>query len=130
MHLKLLTPAKVIVDQPVKKVIAEATHGSFCLLPQHIDFLAVLVPGLLTYVDEVGHEHFAAVGVGVLVKQGEHVLVSSPQATVGGELEQLQAMVRETFAQQDEGQRAAQTASAKLEASFLRSYMDLVEQRS
>lgn len=130
MHLKLLTPAKVMIDQPVKKIIAEGTHGSFCLLPQHIDFLAVLVPGLLTYLDEVGHERFAAVGEGVLVKQGEQVLVSSPQATVGGELQQLKAMVREKYAQQDEGQRAAHAASAKLEASFLRSFMDLVEQRS
>lgn len=130
MRLKLLTPAKAIIDQSVKKIIAEGTHGSFCLLPQHIDFLAALVPGLLTYVDDTGREHFAAVGEGILVKQAEQVLVSSPQATVGGELEQLRALVREQFVQQDEGQRAAHAASAKLEASFLRSFMELVEHRS
>ncbi|TWU38344.1 F0F1 ATP synthase subunit epsilon [Novipirellula artificiosorum] len=128
MKLKLLTPARRVVDQSVTKIVAEGTHGSFCLLPQHVDFLAALVPGLLSWEDEAGVEHFAAVGDGVLVKQDNEVLVSSAQATAGTNLEQLKTTVREEFATLDDRQRAAHAATAKLEASFLRRYMDFAEQ--
>ena len=47
MRLKLLIPTRVVIDQPVTKVIADGEHGSFCLLAHHVDFLALLVPGLL-----------------------------------------------------------------------------------
>lgn len=128
MKLKLLTPTKVIIDQPVKKIIAEGEHGHFCLLPQHIDFLAALVPGLLSFEDEEKNEQFVAVDEGVLVKRGDEVLVSTRQATPGTNLEQLRDKVREEFATLDEAERAAHAATAKLEASFLRSYLEFTEE--
>jgi F-type H+-transporting ATPase subunit epsilon len=130
MKLKLLIPTDVVVDQAVTKVVAEGEHGSFCLLPQHVDFLAVLVPGLLAFVDEDSEEHFAAVDEGVLIKRGDEVLVSTRQATRGVDLDELRNTVREEFAALDDRERAAQAATAKLEASFLRSYLELVEQRA
>ncbi|MEX0820388.1 MAG: F0F1 ATP synthase subunit epsilon [Pirellulaceae bacterium] len=130
MKLKLLIPTDVVVDQEVTKVVAEGEHGSFCLLPQHVDFLAVLVPGLLAFEDEDGEEQFAAVDEGVLVKRGDEVLVSTRQATRGTDLDELRSTVREEFAALDDRERAAQAATAKLEASFLRSYLELVEQRA
>jgi F-type H+-transporting ATPase subunit epsilon len=130
MKLKLLIPTHVVVDQEVTKVVAEGEHGSFCLLPRHVDFLAVLVPGLLAFEDECGQEQFAAVDEGVLVKRGDEVLVSTRQATRGSDLDKLRTTVREEFAALDDRERAAQAATAKLEASFLRSYLELVEQRA
>lgn len=126
MRLKLLIPTHVVVDQEVAKVVAEGEHGSFCLLPRHVDFLAVLIPGLLAFEDKDGKERFAAVDEGVLVKRGDEVLVSTRQATRGGDLGALRGMVREEFAIMDDRERAAQAASAKLEASFFRGYLELV----
>ncbi len=128
MKLKLLIPTRVVVDQEVTKVVAEGEHGSFCLLPQHVDFLAALVPGLLAFVDEAGNEHFAAVDEGVLVKRGDEVLVSTRQATRGTELAELRNKVRAEFAALDDRERVAQAATAKLEANFLRSYLALTEE--
>lgn len=130
MKLKLLIPTQVVVDQEVTKVVAEGEHGSFCLLPQHVDFLAALVPGLLAFEDEAGKERFAAVDEGVLVKRGDEVLVSTRQATRGANLEQLQRTVIEEFTTLDEHERAAQAATAKLEASFLRGYLELTEEHA
>ena len=127
MRLRLLIPTQVLVDQPVTKVVAEAEHGSFCLLPQHVDFLAVLVPGLLAFEDEEGNEQFVAVDEGVLVKRGEEVLVSTRQAARGADLEELRSTVIEQFEILDDRERAAQAATAKLEASFLRGYLELQE---
>ncbi len=127
MKLKLLTPTEVIIHQPVTKVIAEAENGSFCLLPLHVDFLAALVPGLLSYESEDGREQFAAVGQGLLVKRGDEVLVSVRQAVVGGDLGELRRTVREEFAWLDERAKNAHSAVAKLEASFLRGYLEFAE---
>jgi F-type H+-transporting ATPase subunit epsilon len=127
MRLKLLVPTHVVVDEQVTKIVAEGEHGCFCLLPRHVDFLAALVPGLLSFEDESGQEHFAAVDEGVLVKRGDEVLVSSHQAIRGGHLGELRDVVRVQFSQLDDRERAAHAAAAKLEASFLRGYWELVE---
>ncbi len=50
MKLKILLPTEIMLDEEVTKVTAEAGNGSFCLLPRHIDFVAALVPGLLSFV--------------------------------------------------------------------------------
>lgn len=128
MILKVLAPTHVVVDEEVAKVVAEGEHGSFCLLPRHVDFLAALVPGLLAFVDAAGREQFAAVDEGILVKRGEEILVSTRQAVRGADLVQLRSMVREQFATLDDRERAAKSATAKLEASFLRSYLELAEE--
>ena len=130
MKLKLLIPTQVVIDREVTKVVAPGVHGSFCLLPRHVDFLAVLVPGLLAFEDETGKEQFAAVDEGVLVKRGDEVLVSSRQATRGADLEELGNTVRAVFATLDDRERAAKAATAKLEASLLRSYLELAEEHA
>ena len=129
MQLKLLLPTAVLVDQQVSKVVAEAENGSFCLLPRHVDFLAALAPGLLSYEDQDGNEFFAAIGEGLLVKHGDQVLVSVRQAVCGADLGRLRRAVREQFSVIDERERAAHSAVAKLEASFLRGYLELAEER-
>lgn len=125
IQLIIQTPDDVVLDQVATKVIAEAENGSFCLLPRHVDFVSALVPGLLMYEDAQGNEHFVAVGEGLLVKQGRDVSVSVRQAVPGGDLGELHRTVRERFAILDDRERATHAAVAKLEASFLRGYLDL-----
>ena len=68
MRLKLLLPGEVLVDEETTKIIAEAENGSFCLKPKHVDFIAALVPGLLSFIADDGEEVFLAVDEGILVK--------------------------------------------------------------
>lgn len=130
MKLKLLMPTQVVVNENVAKVVVDGEHGSFCLLPQHVDFLAATVPGLLAFEDETGREQFAAVDEGILVKRGDEVLISTGQAVRGGALDELRKTVRDEFTVLDERERAARSATAKLEAGFLRSYLELAEEQS
>ncbi len=129
MQLKVLLPTRVLVDCEVNKVIAEAEDGSFCLLPRHVDFVTALVPGLLTYVDDGGAEGCLAVDGGILVKSGGMVRVSTRDGVVGEQLEQLRALVEERFARQEELERRARGALARLEASALRRFMQVEEPR-
>jgi F-type H+-transporting ATPase subunit epsilon len=125
MKLKIQTPNEVLLNLEVTKVVAEAENGSFCLLPRHVDFLAALVPGLLAFEDTDGSEHFVAVGVGLLVKRAGNVLVSVRQAVRGGDLGELRRAVRDRLAFIDDRERATHAAIVKLEASFLRGYLEL-----
>jgi len=125
MKLKVLLPSEVFIDQDVSKIVAEAENGSFCLLPRHVDFLAALVPGLLSFVSLQGVEEFLAVDEGILIKCGSEVLVSTRKAVRGPDLGTLEQTVEESFRHLDNQEKTARAAFAKLEANFIRRFMDL-----
>jgi F-type H+-transporting ATPase subunit epsilon len=128
MRLTVLLPTEILVDEEVAKVVAEAQNGSFCLLPRHIDFVAALVPGLLSFVKTAdGIEEFLAVDEGVLVKCGPQVLVSTLQAVRGGELGLLQETVEKTFRVLTDQEKRARTALANLEANLIRRFLKMEE---
>ncbi len=125
MLLKVLLPKKILVEEQVRKVVAEGQDGAFCLLPRHVDFVSALVPGLLEYETAVGEEFYLAVDEGILVKCGAEVLVSTRNAARGADLGQLQALIREQFAELDEREKQTRSALAKIEADFVRRFMEL-----
>jgi F-type H+-transporting ATPase subunit epsilon len=125
MKLKILLPGGVLLHEEVKKIIAEAMNGSFCLLPHHIDIVAALVPGILSFVTTGGHEVFLAVDEGVLVKAGTEVLVSSTRAVPGAELGKLKETVERVFRNVDDQEKIARSTMAKLEADLVRGFLEL-----
>jgi len=127
VRLKILLPTQVLVDEEVSKVIAEAQNGSFCLLPRHIDFVAALVPGLLSFESSKGREEFLAIDEGILVKCGQLVMVSTKHAVRGADLGQLKQTVEEKFRVLDDREKMARTAIAKLEANFVTRFMEVGE---
>jgi F-type H+-transporting ATPase subunit epsilon len=124
MNLRVYVPSQVFEVVEVDEVIAESPQGSFALLPRHIDLATALVPGILTYITLEGDERFLAVDEGVLVKQGDEVFVSVRTAAKG-ELGELREAVERMVTDVDEKERSAQTAVARLEASFVRRFLEL-----
>jgi F0F1-type ATP synthase epsilon subunit len=49
MKLGILIPTEVLMDEDVNSTVAEGMEGSFCIRPSHIDYVSVLVPGLLHF---------------------------------------------------------------------------------
>ena len=126
MNLKVLLPTEILLDEAVRKVTAEAANGSFCLLPKHIDFVAALVPGLLSFeTEEEGEEVFLAVAEGVLVKSDQEVLVSVRNAVRGGDLGEMRQIVKEKFMVLDVKEKTARTAMARIEAGFVRRFLEV-----
>ena len=119
MTVKVILPSVILLKQETVKVVAEAQNGSFCLLPRHIDFVAALVPGILTLTSQDGDETFLAVDEGILVKRGPEVLISSGNA-VRGRLGELRQAVREQFHELNESEQQARLALDRLEASLVR----------
>lgn len=125
MLLKILLPAEILLEQEVKKIIAEAENGSFCLMPNHIDFVATLAPGIFSYFLEGGGQELLAMDVGTLLKKGSNVLVSTRNAVRAPDLGKLKQVVVEQYDVLDEREKMVRSASAKLEASLIRRLVEL-----
>ena len=121
MSLKVLLPFQVFVEKAgVSRIVAETREGSFGLLPQRLDCVAALAPGILIYEAESEGEVCMAVDEGVLVKTGPDVLVSVRRALSGTDLGQLRAAVEREFRTLGEHERSVRSAIARLETGLLR----------
>lgn len=129
MRLRVYLPTRTAVDEEVDKVGADGMEGRFQLLPRHVDYVTALQPGILQYWVN-GEERLLAVNGGVLAKQGEEVLVSTPDAMEGESLEELHQAVGEAFQDLDERERRAYQAVQKMEADFVRRFVELEDYES
>ncbi len=121
MHLKILLPFQIFAEEPgVLRIVAETLEGSFGLLPQRLDCVAALTPGILIYEPESGGEVIVAVDEGVLVKTGPEVLVSVRRAMGGADLGEMRKSVETEFLVLDEHEQDARSVIARLELGFLR----------
>lgn len=127
MKIKVLVPTQVFLVETVEQVNIEAKDGAFGLLPDHIDFVTALAPGILSYRAEGGAEVFLAIDEGILVKCGQEVLVSTRQAVKDADLGTLQQTVEQEFRQLNEQQKLTRTAIARLEAGLARGILEMGE---
>ena len=125
INLKILLPGKTFLKREVKKIVAEAENGWFCLLPKHVDFTTSLSPGILMLTTPEGKDVFLAIDEGILVKYGKKVIISTRNAIEGEDLGELKNRVEEIFIRTDEREKDAQIALSKLEADFVRSFLNL-----
>ena len=117
---------KVLIDKEVTKVVAEAENGSFGILPKHIDFVAALAPGILSF-DSAEGEEFLAIDEGVLVKCASDVRVSTRNAVQSKDLGKLKQTVEQDFRNLDERERKTRSILAKLEIDFAKRFIKMVE---
>jgi len=126
MHLKILLPFQIFTDQnDVARIVALTPTGSYGLLPQRLDCVMALSPGVLNYVTESGQSICLAVDQGVLVKTGEMVLVSVRNAIGGADLAGLHSAVQREFLTIDNQEKDRRDAMAKLETVLLRSMAEI-----
>ena len=120
MKLRILLPFDVFCDKGgVLRIVAETRAGSFGLLPQRLDCVAALAPGILIYETVADGEQYVAVDEGVLVKTGPDVLVSVRRALGGADLAQLRAAVEQQFLALDEREESVRDVMLKLETGLL-----------
>lgn len=120
MTVKILLPFKIFDKvRNVKRVVAETGEGSFGLLPQRLDCVAALIPGIFIYETEAEGVRYLAIDEGILVKAGPEVLVSVRNAIGGADLGKLRESVEKDFMDLDENERKARSVMAKLESGFI-----------
>lgn len=127
MKLTLMTASEVVIEDEMTRLRAEAPGGGYTILPRHIDMAALQVPGLIS-LNRPGREtEWVAVDEGIVVKQADHVWVAVRDAVRGGSLEDLERAVEERFLHVDEQEKRARAAAARLEADFVRRYLEVHE---
>lgn len=123
MRLKVFLPMRILLDQEVTKIVAEAENGSFCLLPRHIDFVAALARGIVSFESDTGEE-FLAVDGGILVKQASEVRISTRKAVRSKDLHEMKQIIKQEFEVLDEREKKIRSVLAKLEADFAKSLFE------
>ncbi len=120
MNLKIILPFQIFTEKKgVSRIVAEARDGSFGLLPQRLDCVMALEPGIFIYETEAEGEVYVAVDEGVLIKTGQEVLVSVRNAIVGTNLSQLREAVEREFLTLDKNEEKIRSVMAKLESELV-----------
>lgn len=120
MDLKILLPYRIFGDiKNVSRIIAETDEGFFGILPQRLDCVAALVPGIFTYQTDKGETHYLAVDKGVLVKTEMQVLVSVRNAIGGTDLGKLRESVEKDYVELDDSEKNVRSVMAKMESEFI-----------
>ena len=120
MDLKILLPYKIYADiKNVDRIVAETNEGFFGLLPQRLDCVASLVPGIFMYETDKGEIHYIAIDEGVLIKAGTEVLVSVRNAIGGTDIGQLHNSIKKEYVKLDDNERSVRSVMAKIESEII-----------
>lgn len=131
MQLKILLPSGIFIEKRgISRIVAETVEGSFGLLPNRLDCVSGLVPGIFTYETSEEGERHVAIDRGILVKAGDTVLVSVRHAIGGKELGQLHEAVEQDFLQLDQQEKEVRSVMVKLETGFIRQFQELQRDQS
>tara|TARA_R110001583_G_scaffold81253_2_gene217024 strand:+ start:57758 stop:58153 length:396 start_codon:yes stop_codon:yes gene_type:complete len=120
MTLKVLLPYEVFAEeQKVIRIVATTPQGAFGILPNRLDCVASMSPGILVFEVEGAEEVYLAVDEGVLVKTGTDVKISVRNAMSGMGLDELRTAVEEKFLQLNKQQQNLRSVLSKMEGGFI-----------
>ena len=126
IHMRILLPSRLFLDErQVSSMVAQTAKGSWGFLPNRLDCVVPIEPGILTYRIEEDEPKFIGVDQGVLLKTGLQVTISVRHAIGGVDLGMLRRAVEEEFLAADEREREVRNTLARLEGGFIRRYMEL-----
>ncbi len=87
LHLKVITPEKLLVDEQVSQVNVSTTQGQIGILPHHTNLMAKLEPGELVIKKE-GKVESLAIGDGFLQVAENILTVMTDLATYATEIDE------------------------------------------
>jgi F-type H+-transporting ATPase subunit epsilon len=90
MRLKIVTPARVVLDEEVEALYAYSVDGEFGVLPKHIPMVTPLSIGVLRFVSK-GDARNAAVMGGLFYTDGDSATVLSDNAELASEIDSVRA---------------------------------------
>ena len=114
LQLRVVTPRRQVVDEPVLEVTAPGTLGEFGVLPNHVTFLSSLEIGKLTYRDQRG-VHAIAVRGGFAEVKDNVMTVLADAAEPASEIDTVAA--REQLRTSEEALASLSPADPAFEAT-------------
>jgi F-type H+-transporting ATPase subunit epsilon len=86
IRLRVVTPSRLLLDDVVDEVTAPGALGEFGVLPNHIAFLTLLVPGEMSYKEGTAR-HYLAISGGYAEVLDNVMTVLAPAAEFAGEID-------------------------------------------
>lgn len=131
IHLKIITPQKVALEDDVLSVTAPSMQGEITILPSHANLFSLLKEGIIKVKMPVSGEKYLAIAGGYLETDGDEISILVSRAYGQDEIdsEQTQKAIEEAKMvlekSKDESQR--QQATSILRRSIIN--MKLIKRR-
>jgi len=121
LQLEILLPFAVfLASSSVSRIVVMTPSGSYGLLPNRLDCVTAVSPGILSYSTPAGEEFNVAIDRGMLIKTGTQVRVCVRRAMGSAELGDLRHAVEDEFLKIDEREQSVRSALAVMESGFVR----------
>jgi F-type H+-transporting ATPase subunit epsilon len=122
IHLKIITPKKIVIDEEVLSVTTPTFSGEITILPHHTNLFSLLVEGVIKIKRKEG-EDYLAIGGGYLETDGRdlHILVSKAygQAEINQQLIEKGIEEAKAILTQSKDRKERQEAAAVLRRSII-----------
>lgn len=99
IHLKIITPERVIFDGEVDEVLVPGSQGQLGILPKHISLLSALKAGELKIKKEGKWDFYTVLGGFVEVRPNSEVVVLASSAEHAEDIDEARALQAKERAQ-------------------------------
>lgn len=120
MQVTLRLPQQLLYQGQASKIYATAENGAFGILPKHSDLVTSLLLAVVVVTEVNGTERFFGVEQGLLIKHGAEVEIITQRSLEGDDLLSLATQMQQAFTLEDEEEREARSALAKLEIGMVK----------
>ena len=124
MHLKIITPGKVVFDEDVDEIYSKGVEGEFGILKGHVPFMTALDIGITKVVQGSDVKLFTTMG-GAFQFKNEEALILTQCAECGDEIDKTRAEKAYERAKARLEEHNAQIDAKRAEAALARAMVRL-----
>ncbi len=123
IHIKIITPEKIVYEDDINAVYAQGISGSFGILPNHIPFMSVLAIGIAKIEKDGDEKSFSVMGGALQFKNNEAIILTEA-AEAGSDIDTARAQLAKERAEAKLGsaetKKEIQIANAALARAMAR----------
>ena len=124
MHITVVTPEKVLLDDEADEITIPTTSGEITVLPQHVPLVTQLAPGIMI-IKKHGREEDMVVQGGFVQVAPSYVRILADYATAGKDISIAQAEEAKKRAEKAMRDKTSARDFAIAEAELQRAVLEL-----
>lgn len=124
LHIQLITPEKVLIDQEADEVVLPTTTGELAILPHHVPLVTKVAPGIMILKHD-GKEETLAVDGGFVEITDKSVSVLADFAVHAREASAVKAEEARKAAEKAMKEKKSEYDFVEAEAAFRRALLEL-----
>ena len=124
MHIQVVTPEKVIVDEEIEQVVIPTTSGEITVLPHHIPLVSQIAPGVMV-IKKHGRDEDLVIQGGFLQVTDKMIRVLADYAIAGKDISVVQAEEAKKRAEKAMKEKVSDRDFALAEAELQRALLEL-----